>query len=198
MGTNNLIHTNNSSRTSNVIDVVDLDDDDDTPSAPAPAPLRPNQVLIPTGQVRIVPNTQAVTYAVVSNVSTATTMSGPAGMNRVLIARPQQSGQVLVTRNGMGPVVTRPLQVTKLSKLFFTSCHLTTRHLQFFELIANKIFIDVSVSIECVEANACSGPSSTVCWPTASYCPTLAASGTSARCFPSTPKPYVEANASEA
>ncbi len=128
MGTN-LIHTiNNTSRASNVIDVVDLDDDDDTPSAPAPTPLRPNQVIIPSGQVRIVPNTQAVTYAVVSNVSTATTMSGPAGMNRVLIARPQQSGQVLVTRNGMGPVVTRPLQVTKLFKLFFTSCHLTTSH----------------------------------------------------------------------
>ena len=113
MGTNNIVHNNNSSNSgaNKVIDVVDLDDDDDTP--PAPAPLRQNQVVIPTGQVRIVPNTQTVTYAVVSNAGTATTMTGPAGMNRVLIARPQQAGQVLVTRNGMGPVVARAPQVIK-------------------------------------------------------------------------------------
>ena len=112
VGTNNIVHNNNSNSGANkVIDVVDLDDDDDTP--PAPAPLRQNQVVISTGQVRIVPNTQTVTYAVVSNAGTATTMTGPAGMNRVLIARPQQAGQVLVTRNGMGPVVARAPQVIK-------------------------------------------------------------------------------------
>ncbi len=107
--TNNIVRINNNSSgggASKVIDVVDLDDDDDTPSAPAP--LRQNQVVIPTGQVRVVPNNQTVTYAVVSNAGTATTMTGP---NRVLIARPQQPGQVLVTRNGMGPVVARAPQV---------------------------------------------------------------------------------------
>jgi len=111
VATNNIVHTNNNSGANKVIDVVDLDDDDDTP--PAPAPLRQNQIIIPTGQVRIVPNTQTLTYAVVSNGATSTTMTSPAGMNRVVIARPQQAGQVLVTRNGLGPVVARAPQVIK-------------------------------------------------------------------------------------
>lgn len=111
VATNNIVHANNNSGANKVIDVVDLDDDDDTP--PAPAPLRQNQIIIPTGQVRIVPNTQTLTYAVVSNGATSTTMTSPAGMNRVVIARPQQAGQVLVTRNGVGPVVARAPQVIK-------------------------------------------------------------------------------------
>lgn len=111
---NNLVNTNYSSCGSKkVIDVVDLDDDDDAPSAPAP--LRQNQVVIPTGQVRIVSNTQTLTYTNVSNAATGTTMTGPAGMNRVLIRRPQQPGQVLVTRNGMVPDMARGPQVIQLN-----------------------------------------------------------------------------------
>ena len=63
-----------------------------------------------------------MTYGVGSNATTVTTMTGQAGMNRVLIARPQQAGQVLVNRNGMGPVLARAPQVIKLPvKLYIRS-----------------------------------------------------------------------------
>jgi hypothetical protein len=83
-----------------VIDVVDLDDDDDedevAPQAsPSTFPANQQFRLVPSNQQSL---PQGLTYTVVS--------SGPTmnpGLNRVVIARPQQSpaGQLIVSRNGI-------------------------------------------------------------------------------------------------
>ena len=93
-----------------VIDVVDLDDDDDV------TPTMPSQMVIPTGQLRLIPanqlQQQGLAYAVVSSAN-----SPAAGLNRVLIARPQTSGQILVSRN-MNGMITRAPQVIKLFQIY--------------------------------------------------------------------------------
>jgi hypothetical protein len=89
-----------------VITVVDLDDDDEaTPTAMT------NKIVVPSGQVRIIPTnhlqqqlSQGVTYTVVSSNNTGTTMSGGSGVNRLLVARPQQPGQIVLARNGVSGV----------------------------------------------------------------------------------------------
>ena len=93
-----------------VIDVVDLDDDDDV------TPTMPSQMVIPTGQLRLIPanqlQQQGLAFAVVSSAN-----SPAAGLNRVLIARPQTSGQILVSRN-MNGIMTRAPQVMKLFQIY--------------------------------------------------------------------------------
>ena len=93
-----------------VIDVVDLDDDNDV------TPTMPSQMVIPTGQLRLIPanqlQQQGLAYAVVSSAN-----SPAAGLNRVLIARPQTSGQILVSRN-MNGIMTRAPQVMKLFQIY--------------------------------------------------------------------------------
>jgi hypothetical protein len=95
--------------TKKVITVVDLDDDDDfTPTPPT------NQIVIPSSQMRLISTnhlqqqqSQGVTYTVVSSSNTGTTMSGGAmvpNVNRLLIARPQQPGQIVLARNSAGSV----------------------------------------------------------------------------------------------
>ena len=93
-----------------VIDVVDLDDDDDV------TPTMPSQMVIPTGQLRLIPanqlQQQGLAFAIVSSAN-----SPAAGLNRVLIARPQTSGQILVSRN-MNGIMTRAPQVMKLFQIY--------------------------------------------------------------------------------
>ena len=90
-----------------------MDDDDDVTPKSTPTP---NKIVIPSGQVRFIPTNhlqqqqqqnQGVTYTVVSSANTVTTMSGSAmgpGVNRLLIARPQQPGQIVLARNGVSAV----------------------------------------------------------------------------------------------
>ncbi len=89
-----------------VIDVVDIDDDDDVRPVAAP---QMNHIVVPSGQLRVIPASQlqqqGLTYAVVSSANNVAP-----GMNRVLIARPQAAGQIFLTRNVNG-VVTRAPQV---------------------------------------------------------------------------------------
>ena len=85
-----------------VIDVVDLDDDEGvTPTMRGP-------VVIPTGQLRLIPTNQlqqlqGQAYAIVSSAN-----STVAGLNRIVIARPQMPSQIMVSRNLNGSVVRAP------------------------------------------------------------------------------------------
>jgi hypothetical protein len=86
-----------------VIDVVDLDDDDDddevaSQASPSTFPANQQFRLVPSNQLQQQSLPQGLTYTVVS--------SGPTmnpGLNRVVIARPQQSpaAQLIVSRNGI-------------------------------------------------------------------------------------------------
>ncbi len=81
-----------------VIDVVDLDDEDDVvpQSTSNPVTFNANQQfrLVPTNQLQQQSLPQGLTYTVVSAMNP--------GLNRVMIARPQQSpGQLIVSRNGI-------------------------------------------------------------------------------------------------
>ena len=101
-----------------VITIVDLDDEDDVTPTPTA-----HQIVIPQGQVRLIPSnhlqqqSQNVAYTVVSNANTGTTMSGGGmgpGVNRLLIARPQQPGQIVLARTGGVPgTAIRQQQVIK-------------------------------------------------------------------------------------
>ena len=98
------------------ITVVDLDDDDDVTSTPTL-----NQIVIPSNQVRLISTnqlqqqpSQGVTYTVVSSSNTGTTMSGSAmgpGVNRFILARPQQPGQIFLARSGVNGTAIRQQQV---------------------------------------------------------------------------------------
>jgi hypothetical protein len=84
-----------------VIDVVDLDDEDDVvpQSTSNPVTFNANQQfrLVPTNQLQQQSLPQGLTYTVVP----AGSAMNP-GINRVMIARPQQSpGQLIVSRNGI-------------------------------------------------------------------------------------------------
>ena len=84
-----------------VVDVVDLDDDDDEVAplaSPSTFPANQQFRLVPSNQLQQQSLPRGLTYTVVS--------SGPTmnpGLNRVVIARPQQSpaGQLIVSRNGI-------------------------------------------------------------------------------------------------
>ena len=96
-----------------VVDVVDLVDDDDV-TITTPTSM-PNQVMVPGGQLRVIPASQlqqqqgGLTYAVVTSANTMASMAGP-GVNRLLISRPPGPGQIVFSRNVNG-MVARPPQV---------------------------------------------------------------------------------------
>ena len=101
-----------------------MDDEDDVSPTPT------TSQIIPSGQMHIIPTnhqSQNVTFTVVSSANTGTTMSGGAmgpNVNRLLLARPQQPGHIVLARNGVSGVNGTAIRQQQVLKLFLMLIHL--------------------------------------------------------------------------